>query len=52
MSVHYVMSGGIDCWGLFDTHSHTVQTQLIFTGALGGAEMMGGSGGSEGSVNV
>lgn len=23
-------------WGLFDTHSHTVQTQLIFSGALGG----------------
>lgn len=23
-------------WGLFDTHSHTVQTQLIFSGALAG----------------
>lgn len=23
-------------WGLFDTHSHTVQTQLIFSGAMEG----------------
>lgn len=27
-------------WGLFDTHSHTVQTQLIFSGAL--SEWRGG----------
>ncbi len=29
-------------WGLFDTHSHTVQTQLIFSGALRDGGRRGG----------